>query len=77
MANSDKVLLLLTIAAVISLALGLYQTFGVTYANGEPKVEWAEGVAIVAAVTIIVFISDANDWQKEREFVKLTKKKNN
>ncbi|KAF3043840.1 hypothetical protein E8E11_005441 [Didymella keratinophila] len=77
MAYNDKVLLLLTAAAVISLALGLYQTFGVSHTDGEPKVEWVEGVAIIVAIAIVVIVGAANDWQKERQFVKLNKKKDN
>lgn len=46
----DKILILLTIAAAVSLALGLYQTFGVKHEDGEPSVEWIEGVAILAAI---------------------------
>lgn len=75
MAYNDKVLLLLTAAAVISLALGLYQTFGVKHKPGEPKVEWIEGVAIIVAIVIVVVVGAANDWQKERQFVKLNRKK--
>ncbi|KAF2630934.1 calcium-translocating P-type ATPase [Macroventuria anomochaeta] len=75
MAYNDKVLLLLTGAAVISLALGLYQTFGVKHDDGKPKVEWIEGVAIIVAIVIVVVVGAANDWQKERQFVKLNKKK--
>ncbi|KAI9850217.1 MAG: hypothetical protein M1838_005987 [Thelocarpon superellum] len=74
-AYNDKVLILLTIAAVISLALGLYQTFGQPSTNGEPQVEWVDGVAIMAAVIIVVVVGAANDWQKERQFVKLNRKK--
>ena len=47
---NDKVLILLTIAAVVSLALGLYQTFGAEHKEGEPRVEWVEGVAIIVAI---------------------------
>jgi Ca2+-transporting ATPase len=47
---NDKVLILLTIAAVVSLALGLYQTFGGQHDSGEAKVEWVEGVAIMVAI---------------------------
>jgi Ca2+-transporting ATPase len=75
MAYNDKVLILLTIAAAISLALGLYQTFGQSHEPGEPKVEWVEGVAICVAIIIVVVVGAANDWQKERQFVKLNKKK--
>ncbi|KAF1945231.1 calcium transporting P-type ATPase-like protein [Clathrospora elynae] len=75
MAYNDKVLILLTCAAVISLALGLYQTFGVKHKPGEPAVEWIEGVAIIVAIVIVVVVGAANDWQKERQFVKLNRKK--
>ncbi|KAF1985007.1 plasma membrane calcium-transporting ATPase 3 [Aulographum hederae CBS 113979] len=75
MAYNDKVLILLTVAAVISLALGLYQTFGQSHENGEAPVEWVEGVAIMAAILIVVVVGALNDWQKERQFVKLNKKK--
>ena len=71
----DKVLLFLSGAAVISLALGLYQTFGVKHKPGsEPQVEWVEGVAIVVAIAIVVFVGAGNDYQKELQFVKLNKK---
>ncbi|KAJ9644673.1 plasma membrane calcium [Coniosporium apollinis] len=76
-AYNDKVLLLLTAAAVISLALGLYQTFGQTHEPGEAQVEWVEGVAIMVAIIIVVVVGAVNDWQKERQFVKLNKKKEN
>ncbi|EOA87048.1 plasma membrane calcium [Exserohilum turcicum] len=75
MAYNDKVLILLTCAAVISLALGLYQTFGVKHEPGQPAVEWIEGVAIIVAIVIVVVVGAANDWQKERQFVKLNRKK--
>lgn len=72
-AYNDKVLILLTIAAVISLALGIYQS--VTATGGEARVQWVEGVAIIVAILIVVIVGAANDWQKERQFVKLNKKK--
>lgn len=75
MAYNDKVLILLTIAAVISLALGLYETFGQSHEDGEAPVEWVEGVAIMVAILIVVVVGAVNDWQKERQFVKLNKKK--
>ncbi|KAI9763950.1 MAG: hypothetical protein M1840_008984 [Geoglossum simile] len=74
-AYNDNVLILLTVAAVISLGLGLYQALGQQHKNGEARVEWVEGVAIMAAVIIVVVVGAANDWQKERQFVKLNKKK--
>lgn len=72
---NDKVLILLTAAAIISLAVGLYQTFGTQHENGQPKVEWVEGVAIILAIVVVVVVGSLNDYQKERQFVKLNKKK--
>ncbi|EXJ70218.1 Ca2+-transporting ATPase [Cladophialophora psammophila CBS 110553] len=69
-AYNDKILILLTIAAVISLALGIYETV-----DGGSGVDWVEGVAICVAIIIVVTVGAANDWQKERQFVKLNKRK--
>ena len=74
MAYNDKVLILLSVAAVVSLALGIYQSV-TPQPNGEAPVEWVEGVAIMVAIIIVVVVGAANDWQKERQFVKLNKKK--
>jgi P-type Ca2+ transporter type 2C len=53
--KGDKILLLLTVAAIISLALGLYETFGVDHLPGEPMpVDWVEGLAICIAIIIVV-----------------------
>jgi Ca2+-transporting ATPase len=54
LAMKDKVLILLSIAAVISFALGLFQDFGTPRAPGEAPVDWVEGVAIMVAVSIVV-----------------------
>ena len=72
---NDKVLILLSIAAVVSLAVGLYQTFGQKHEDGEPRVEWVEGVAIIVAIAIVVIVGSLNDYSKERQFAKLNKKK--
>lgn len=75
-AFNEKVLILLTVAGVISLALGLYETFGVEREPGDPvAVDWVEGVAICVAVIIVVLVGSHNDWQKEKAFVKLNTKK--
>lgn len=75
-AYNDKVLILLTVAAVISLALGLYETFGVEHDPGAPMpVDWVEGVAICIAIIIVTLVASLNDYQKERAFVKLNAKK--
>ncbi|TFY55009.1 hypothetical protein EVG20_g9475 [Dentipellis fragilis] len=75
MALKDKVLVLLSIAAVVSLALGLFQDFGTPRPAGEPPVDWVEGVAIIIAILIVVMVGSLNDWQKERQFKVLNEKK--
>ncbi|KAF8638702.1 hypothetical protein AX17_001997 [Amanita inopinata Kibby_2008] len=74
-ALKDKVLVLLSIAAVVSLALGLFQDFGTPRPAGEPPVDWVEGVAIMIAISIVVIVGSLNDWQKERQFRSLNEKK--
>lgn len=66
---NDKILILLTIAAVISLVLGIYEAIA-----GTSSVDWVEGVAICVAVIIVVTVGAANDWQKERQFIKLNQR---
>lgn len=68
-AYNDKIIILLTIAAVVSLSLGLYETF-----SGGSQVDWIEGVAICVAILIVTIVTAANDWQKERQFVQLNKR---
>ncbi|KAK9356401.1 hypothetical protein V1505DRAFT_369855 [Lipomyces doorenjongii] len=79
-ALSDKMLILLSIAAVITFALGMYETFGTPteydkQGNPMPKVDWIEGVAILVAVVVVVSVGALNDWQKELQFAKLNKRK--
>jgi Ca2+-transporting ATPase len=74
---NDKVLMLLTAAAVISLAVSLYQTFGTPRTASNPPVQWVEGVAIIVAIVVIVLVGSVNDYQKERQFLKLNEKKRN
>ncbi|KAK3357895.1 putative calcium transporting P-type ATPase [Lasiosphaeria hispida] len=71
----DKVLILLSVVAAISLSLGLYQAFWLPHAPGQPRVEWVDGVTIMAAVIIVVVAGALNDYQKERQFARLVKKK--
>lgn len=83
-ALEDKVLIILIIAAVVSLALGLYTTLGTppkSYINSsgetitEPQVDWVEGLAILIAVAIVTIVGSLNDYQKEKQFVKLNAQK--
>lgn len=57
--------IILCIAAVVSLALGLYQTFGadpeIVDGKAVPSVDWVEGVAIMVAVAIVVLVGATND----------------
>jgi Ca2+-transporting ATPase len=68
-AYNDKIIILLTIAAVISLSLGIYESV-----DGGTGVEWVEGVAICVAILIVTIVTAANDWQKEKQFAKLNKR---
>ncbi|VEL13398.1 unnamed protein product [Protopolystoma xenopodis] len=34
----------------------------------EGEVGWIEGLAILIAVIVVVFVVAVNDWQKERQF---------
>lgn len=68
-AYNDKIIILLTIAAIVSLSLGIYETV-----DGGTGVDWVEGVAICVAILIVTVVTAANDWQKERQFAKLNKR---
>ena len=76
-AYKDPFILVLTGAAIISLALGIYETVSAKKHDptGPTPIDWVEGVAIVVAIVIVVIVSAGNDWQKERQFAKLNAKK--
>ncbi|KAL2757279.1 hypothetical protein ACRALDRAFT_1060680 [Sodiomyces alcalophilus JCM 7366] len=72
----DPILLLLTGAAVVSLALGLYETFRGDHPEDEPPpLNWVEGLAICIAIIIVTLVGSFNDWEKEKAFLKLSAKK--
>lgn len=79
-ALQDKVLIILSVAAVVSLALGIYETVGGPptldpyTGKAEPHVEWVEGVAIIIAIAIVTIVGSLNDYQKEQQFAKLNQK---
>ncbi|KAE8377717.1 plasma membrane calcium-transporting ATPase [Aspergillus bertholletiae] len=75
MAYNDHVLFFLTGAAIVSLALGLYQALATKHSARNPPVEWVEGVSILVAIIIIVLVGAANDFQKQMKFQKLNEKK--
>lgn len=75
-AFNDRVLIILTIAAIISLALGIYEAIGQTPAPGSgPSLDWVEGLAIEVAVVIVVLVTGLNDYRREKQFVALNEKK--
>ncbi|RCH82402.1 plasma membrane calcium, partial [Rhizopus stolonifer] len=78
-AFQDKTLILLAIAAVVSLGVGLYEDIAVpeydTLGNRIPGVKWVEGVAIIVAIMMVVLVGSVNDYQKEKQFRKLNAKK--
>ncbi|CAO3591880.1 unnamed protein product [Absidia cylindrospora] len=79
MAFKDKTLILLAIAAAVSLAVGLYEDIAQPeyddQGNKIAGVKWVEGVAIIVAVLIVVLVGSVNDFQKEKQFKKLNAKK--
>ena len=69
MAASDKVLVILVVAGIVSLAIGIYQS------THEGTPDWIEGVAIIVAVVIVILVTALNDYQRERQFKALNKRK--
>jgi Ca2+-transporting ATPase len=69
----------LAIAAVVSLAVGLYDDIAQPEydenGNKMAGVKWVEGVAIIVAIVIVILVGSVNDFQKERQFQKLNAKK--
>ncbi|KAL2043042.1 hypothetical protein N7G274_004101 [Stereocaulon virgatum] len=75
-AFNDRVLIILTIAAVISLALGIYEALGQPPVPGQgASLDWVEGLAIEVAVVIVVLVTGLNDYRREKQFVVLNAKK--
>ncbi|XP_036616598.1 plasma membrane calcium-transporting ATPase 4-like [Trichosurus vulpecula] len=79
-ALQDVTLIILEVAAIVSLGLSFYRppgdenevecggsTIGVAE-EGEAETGWIEGVAILFSVIIVVFVTAFNDWSKEKQF---------
>ncbi|CAF0836714.1 unnamed protein product [Adineta steineri] len=66
----DMLLVILLVCAVVSIALSFYSPpkHGHEEKEEEPNLEWIEGVAILVAVLVVVFVTAFNDWRKERQF---------
>ncbi|CAH8553228.1 unnamed protein product [Heterobilharzia americana] len=71
-ALQDVTLIVLMVAAAVSLLLALYTKYfgGEDHTSDETEgeVSWIEGVAILCAVVVVVLVTATNDWQKERQF---------
>ncbi|KAK7884061.1 hypothetical protein WMY93_027184 [Mugilogobius chulae] len=78
-ALQDVTLIILEIAAIISLGLSFYQPPGKdTEAcgnvsagaedEGEAEAGWIEGAAILLSVVCVVLVTAFNDWSKEKQF---------
>jgi hypothetical protein len=59
-ALSDKILIILLIAATVSLAIGI--------AEHGIETGWIDGASIYLAVVAIVAIGSGNNWVKEKQF---------
>ncbi|XP_043932859.1 plasma membrane calcium-transporting ATPase 1-like isoform X1 [Protopterus annectens] len=78
-ALQDVTLIILEIAAIISLGLSFYhppggdneacgQSSGGAEDEGEAQAGWIEGAAILFSVMIVVLVTAFNDWSKEKQF---------
>uniref|UniRef100_A0A8C9QRF3 Calcium-transporting ATPase n=1 Tax=Scleropages formosus TaxID=113540 RepID=A0A8C9QRF3_SCLFO len=76
-ALQDVTLIILEIAAIISLGLSFYhppgggnecECWGVEVGWGEAQAGWIEGAAILFSVIIVVLVTAFNDWSKEKQF---------
>ncbi|GET86065.1 vacuolar-type ca2+-ATPase, putative [Leishmania tarentolae] len=67
----DSMIRLLTVAAIVSLILGLTVP-DPGQAEVDYKTGWIEGFAIICSVVIVTTVSSVNDYNKEKRFYKLT-----
>ncbi|XP_062608894.1 plasma membrane calcium-transporting ATPase 2-like isoform X4 [Saccostrea cucullata] len=68
-AIQDVTLIVLIVAALISLGLSFYpRSEGEGSDSSESEAGWIEGVAILGAVVVVVLVTAFNDYQKEKQF---------
>uniref|UniRef100_A0A8C2CDE3 Calcium-transporting ATPase n=1 Tax=Cyprinus carpio TaxID=7962 RepID=A0A8C2CDE3_CYPCA len=71
-ALQDVTLIILEVAAIISLGLSFYhpqgEASGGVEDEGEAQAGWIEGAAILFSVIIVVLVTAFNDWSKEKQF---------
>ncbi|KAJ3124464.1 hypothetical protein HK098_001138 [Nowakowskiella sp. JEL0407] len=65
-AMHDKILILLTVAAVVEIAIGIYKTV-----TGAEQFGYLDGLAVTVAVVLVVLVTSVNDWRKQAQFRKL------
>ena len=71
-----KIMVLLTIAATVSLILGILEDTVFYNSETSPqKIDWVDGIAIIIAIVIVILVGSINDYQKERQFSRLNAKK--
>jgi Ca2+-transporting ATPase len=69
---SDTAVIILTIAAIVSLIVGIVEY--VSTPEGEEKEpSWIEGLAVFMAVLIVALVSSINNYSKDKQFRKLSK----
>ncbi|CAF3524989.1 unnamed protein product [Rotaria sp. Silwood1] len=66
----DMLLVILLVCAVVSIGLSFYTPPHQRdqAVQDESNLEWIEGIAILVAVLVVVFVTAFNDWRKERQF---------
>lgn len=69
LAMQDRILIFLTAAAIVSLAIGVWKDL-----QEGTQTHWIEGAAIMMAVVLVVLVNAINDWQKDRQFRALSAK---
>uniref|UniRef100_A0A8C7TVC7 Calcium-transporting ATPase n=1 Tax=Oncorhynchus mykiss TaxID=8022 RepID=A0A8C7TVC7_ONCMY len=70
-ALQDVTLIILEVAAIISLGLSFYRppdAAGGVEDEGEADAGWIEGAAILLSVVCVVLVTAFNDWSKEKQF---------
>ncbi|XP_076861469.1 plasma membrane calcium-transporting ATPase 1 isoform X2 [Brachyhypopomus gauderio] len=78
-ALQDVTLIILEVAAIVSLGLSFYQPpesegahcgtgAGGVEDEGESEAGWIEGAAILLSVVCVVLVTAFNDWSKEKQF---------
>lgn len=71
-AFKDTILIILTVAAIVSLILGILAPE--ECGGSEDNTGWIDGFAIIVAVIIVALVTAVNDYQKEQQFQGLQSK---